>query len=98
VSYLQEKIGAVVLRVKALPGSKRDEVRGVDGGALKVAVAAPPEKGRANKALLAVLAEFFGVPRRDVVIISGEASRDKRVEVAGVTVVQVEEKLAQLKR
>lgn len=98
MSYLQEKIGAVVLRVKALPGSKRDEVRGVDGGALKVAVAAPPEKGRANKALLAVLAEFFGVPRRDVVIISGEASRDKRVEVAGVTVVQVEEKLAQLKR
>ncbi|MCD6282105.1 YggU family protein [bacterium] len=98
MSYLQEKIGAVVLRVKALPGSKRDEVRGVDGGALKVAVAAPPEKGRANKALLAVLAEFFGVPRRDVVIISGEASRDKRVEVAGVTAVQVEEKLAQLKR
>jgi len=98
VSYMQEKIGAVVLHVKALPSSKCDEVRGVDGGALKVAVTAPPEKGKANKALLAVLAEFFGVPRRDVAIISGETSRDKRVEVAGVTAVQVEEKLAQLER
>jgi len=98
VSYLQEKIGAVVLRVKALSGSNRDEVRGVDGGALKVAVTAPPEKGKANKALLAVLAEFLGVPRRDVAIIHGETSRDKRVEVAGVTAVQVEEKLAQLER
>ena len=98
MSYMQEKIGAVVLHVKALPSSKCDEVRGVDGGALKVAVTAPPEKGKANKALLAVLAEFFGVPRRDVAIISGETSRDKRVEVAGVTAVQVEEKLAQLER
>lgn len=98
MNYLQEKIGAVVLHVKALPGSKRDEMRGVDGGALKVAVTAPPEKGKANKALLAVLAEFLGVSRRDVTIISGETSRDKRVEVAGVTAVQVEEKLAQLER
>ena len=98
MSYLQEKIGAVVLRVKALPGSKRDEVRGVDGGALKIAVTAPPEKGRANKALLAVLAEFLGVSRRDVAIIHGEKSRDKRVEVAGVTAAEIEEKLAQLKR
>ncbi len=98
MSYLQEKIGAVVLHVKALPGSRRDEVRGVDGGVLKVAVTAPPEKGKANKALLAVLAEFLGVPRRDVTIISGETSRDKRIEVAGVTVAQVEEKLAKLER
>lgn len=98
MSYLQEKTGAVVLRVKALPGSKRDEVRGVDGGALKVAVTAPPEKGRANKALLAVLAEFFSVSRGDVAIIGGETSRDKRVEVAGVTAAEIEEKLARLKR
>ena len=98
MSYLQEKIGSVVLRVKALPGSKRDEVRGVDGGALKVAVTAPPEKGRANKALLSLLAEFLGVSRRDVAIISGEKSRDKRVEVAGVTAAEIEGRLAQLKR
>lgn len=98
MSYLQAKIGSVVLRVKALPGSKRDEVRGVDGGALKIAVTAPPEKGKANKALLAVLAEFLGVSRRHVTLISGEASRDKRVEVAGVTAAEIEEKLAQLKR
>ena len=98
MSYLQEKIGAVVLRVKALPGSKRDEVRGVDGGALKVAVTAPPEKGRANKALLTLLAEFLGVPRRDLSIVKGETTRDKRVEVAGVTAAEIEEKLAKLKR
>jgi uncharacterized protein (TIGR00251 family) len=96
VSWLQEKKGSVVLRVKALPGSKRNEVRGVDADVLKIAVTAPPEKGKANKTLLATLANFLGVPRRDVKILSGETSRAKCVQVAGITAAEAKEKLEQL--
>jgi hypothetical protein len=96
MSWLQEKTGCVVLRVKALPGSRRNQVRGLDAGVLKVAVTAPPEKSKANKALVETLAQFLRVPRRNVAIVSGETSRAKRVEILGITAAEVEDKLTQL--
>ncbi len=96
MSWLGEKEGAVVLRVRALPGSKRSEIRGVDAGVLKIAVTAAPEKGKANKALVKTLAQFLNVPRSNVTIASGETARTKRVQVTGITASEVREKLAQL--
>jgi uncharacterized protein (TIGR00251 family) len=59
-------------------------VRGADGAAaLKVSVTAPAAEGRANDALLALLAKSWGVPRRDLALVSGEKSRNKTVHVAG---------------
>jgi hypothetical protein len=63
--------------------ARRTEVAGLHGEALKVRLAAPATEGRANEALVAFLARRFGVPRRDVTLVSGEKSRDKRVEVRG---------------
>jgi uncharacterized protein YggU (UPF0235/DUF167 family) len=61
-------------------------VQGVHGNALKVRVAAPPEKGRANEACLALVAELADVKPAAVSLASGEASRAKRFEVTGVDV------------
>jgi uncharacterized protein len=71
-----------VLGVRVRPGARREGVVGVHGDALKIAVTAPAEGGRANEALLALLARLFGVPRRDLRLLSGETSREKRVLVA----------------
>ncbi len=75
---------AVVLSVHAQPGAGRTQVVGRHGHALKVRVAAPPEKGRANDALLALLAEQLGVPATAVSLASGATSRTKRVRIEGV--------------
>ena len=72
------------LRVKVIPKSSRNEVAGyMADGTLKVKIAAVPEKGKANIALCRFLAEHFGVPARDVEILSGETSTHKRVRIAG---------------
>jgi uncharacterized protein len=74
--------GRTLLGVKVVPGSSRTVVAGVWNGMLKVKVAAPPEKGKANKALAEFLAEKLGVRARDVTIVSGETSAVKQVEIA----------------
>jgi uncharacterized protein (TIGR00251 family) len=75
----------VSFAVRVIPRAARDAVAGVRDGALLVRLSAPPVEGAANEALVALLAQQFGVPRRDVAIVSGHASRDKRVALAGVS-------------
>lgn len=77
--------GGAVLAVRAQPGARRNAVLGEYGGALKVAVTAPPADGRANAALAEVLADWLGVRRSAVELLSGHTSRDKRFLVRGVT-------------
>ena len=81
---LESRGDQVVLAVRVTPGAARERIVGVHGDALKVAVAAPPEKGRANDRLLAVLAQALGLPARSLTLLSGATSRDKRVGVRGV--------------
>ena len=73
----------VVLELHIQPGASRTEVAGLHGGRLKIRLAAPASDGRANAALIEFLAEQLGVPRRNVSIASGAASRRKRVIVEG---------------
>jgi uncharacterized protein (TIGR00251 family) len=75
---------AVVLAVHAQPGAGRSQIVGRHGDALKVRVAAPPEGGRANEALAALLADRLGVPVKSVSLASGATSRSKRFRIAGV--------------
>lgn len=69
------------LLVKVVPGAGREEVAGWVGERLKLRVTAPPEKGKANAAVVALLAETLGVPRARVRIASGVSSPLKTVEV-----------------
>lgn len=73
--------GDLLLAVHVLPRAKRDEVLGVLGDRLKIKITAPPVDGQANRHLTGVLAELFGVPRRDVLLLSGQTGRDKRFRI-----------------
>jgi uncharacterized protein (TIGR00251 family) len=82
--------------VHCQPGAGRTQVVGRHGDALKVRVAAPPEAGRANDALLATLAEGLGVPAASVTLAAGATSRRKRVRVAGLEAGELADRLATL--
>lgn len=74
-----------MLRVHVHPGARRAMLRGFRGdGALQLAVTAPPEGGRANRAVAELLAETLGVPRGRVEVVRGLGSRSKWVEVEGL--------------
>ena len=75
----------VELRVKVVPGSSRDRVAGVWDTALRVAVAAPPEGGKANARVIRLLAGVFGVGRGAVTITHGLTQPVKRVRIAGLS-------------
>jgi hypothetical protein len=77
-----EKNGELYFKVKVIPGAPETGVKNVmDDGVVKIAVAAPPEKGRANKTLVDFLAQEFGVPDESVKIISGVSARVKLVKI-----------------
>jgi len=71
----------LVLRIKVVPKSSADRISGWVGDRLKVQVTAAPERGKANDAVVELLAETLGVPRRAVRIAAGAASPLKTVEV-----------------
>ena len=73
-----------LLSVRAQPGAKRNAVLGEHAGSLKVAVTAPADKGRANEAIIEVLAEHLGVKRSHIELVSGPTSRDKKFLIRGV--------------
>lgn len=73
-----------LLRVQAVPGAGRTEVAGLYGDRLKIRLAAAPEKGAANRELVAFLAARLGVPAKAVRLLHGAASRAKLVAVDGL--------------
>lgn len=84
-SDTDEATPAIVLRLAVQPGAGRSIVSGHRGDALAVRVAPPPLGGRANAAVVELVADLFGVSRADVELVSGERNRQKRVRVRGVT-------------
>jgi uncharacterized protein (TIGR00251 family) len=82
------------VRLRVSPGSARAGVVGRHGDAWKVRVAAPPVGGRANEAVVRLLAETLAVPREAVRLVSGHTGRDKIVELAGLGPSQIERRLS----
>ena len=95
---LRAAVDGVTLAVRAQPGAKKTSIKGIYGeGAaaqLKIAVQAPPVEGRANEALIAFLAETFGVAKSAVELVSGELSRSKIFLVRDVTMARATAVLA----
>lgn len=79
-----ETATCVRIRVKAVPGAKRDEIAGVLGDRLKVRISAPPEGGRANRAICELLASALGLRARSVTIAAGRSSAEKTVRAEGI--------------
>ena len=82
------------LRLRVAPGASRPGIVGRHGDGWKVRVAAAPERGRANDAVLELLADTLAVPRASVTLVSGAGSRDKIVELSGLTPDEIERRLA----
>ena len=85
-----------ILAVRAMPGARRSGVVGEHAGALKVAVTAPAQDGRANKAILEALREALGLKRSQLELRTGETSRNKQVLVRGVTPADLHTQIAAL--
>ena len=82
--------GTAIIRLHVQPGAGKTAVVGRHGDAVKVRVAAPPEGGRANDAVVALIAATFDVKLAQVTLLSGESSRAKRVQVGGIEEAEVE--------
>jgi hypothetical protein len=81
------------LRLRVSPGARKTELVGRHGDAWKVRVSAPPENGRANDAVLKLLAERVGLPRRAVSLVSGHSGREKVIQVDGLDRAESERRL-----
>ena len=90
---LNEKDGAVTIRIKVQPRAPRTEIVGEHDGAIKLRVAAPPVDGKANEECRRFLAKLFGVSATSVEIISGDSSRDKVIRISNISARRVLEAL-----
>ena len=81
---LREHLEGVLLSVRVQPGSRKSGILGVHGTQLKVAVHAPPEKGKANEALVEVLAKTLGLRKKQIVLQQGATNQNKVVLLAGI--------------
>jgi uncharacterized protein len=82
------------LQLRVIPGASRSEVVGRYGEGWKVRVAAPAEHGRANEAVLRLLAEALSVPRAHLSVAAGAARRDKVILLAGLSLEDAELRLS----
>jgi uncharacterized protein (TIGR00251 family) len=85
-----------VFAVRAQPGARRSKILGEHDGALRVAVTAPPDQGKANASLVVVIADALGCKASRVDLISGQTSRDKRFLVRGMGLDELAARLAGL--
>lgn len=80
---VSESGDSIEFQVKVVPGASRDRIAGLWNEALRVTVSAPPERGRANEAVIALLAKRLGVGRGAITVVAGETRPLKRVRVRG---------------
>lgn len=82
--------GVFRLHVKAVPGASRDEIAGPFGSRLKIKVSAPPEGGKANKAIIALLARELGARKHAISLESGQTNPEKTFRIEGVSPAQLD--------
>ena len=86
------------VRLRVSPGSRTAGIAGRHGDAWKVRVTAPAQNGRANAAVVRLLAETFRLPRTSVRLLSGHGAREKIVELSGIGPDETERRLAAVER
>jgi|SaaInlStandDraft_3_1057020.scaffolds.fasta_scaffold100654_2 uncharacterized protein len=87
---LQDKEGYCILTVKVIPKAKKTEVVGVEGDVCKIRVAAIPDKGKANAALIRFLAKKLGIRQNEITVIRGHTSRLKQLTIASLSREEIE--------
>jgi len=84
------------LNIKVVPGARRDRIAGRYGDGIKVQVSAPPEDGKANQAVLRLLADHLGLRAEQVRILRGQTQPRKVVQVDGMTQAELDQRLGTL--
>ncbi len=79
----------VMFNIRVVPRASKSWIVGEHAGALKVRISAPPVDGAANEEVVRVLAKAIGVAKSNVAIVSGYASKTKRIRINGVTAAQL---------
>ena len=83
----------IIFTAKIIPASSKTTLAGVLGGMLKIKIAAPAEKGKANKAVIDFLSEKTGVKKNNIAIISGQSSPVKQIRISGISANELLSKL-----
>ncbi len=91
---LEPHSAGVVLPVRAHAGARRNMLKGIHAGALQVMVTQAPEKGKANKAILELLADTLGLRKNQLELLSGETSSQKKFLVREITAEELEQRIA----
>ena len=91
--YLLSRNQVTVLRIKAIPGATRDAIAGPRGDRLKIRVSAQPEGGKANEAIIRLLASTLGIKRSQITITTGLTSAEKTIELDGIDLDAVQQAL-----
>ncbi len=92
---IKQKGEGVTFSVKVVPNSSRNAIAGLWGSALKVNISAVAQKGKANQALIKLLAKALGCPKSSLSIISGTTRPQKEVFVANMTKAKLESRLSE---
>ena len=91
---LEAVADGVIIPLQAQPKARKNGIVGQHAGCLKVAVTAAPEKGKANKAIIKVLAEALGVKKSQLNIVAGETSPRKKCHVSGISLDELHQRIA----
>jgi uncharacterized protein len=79
--------------VKVLPGASRNEIAGLQNGVWRIKIAAPADKGKANKELIDYLSEIMAIKKVDITILKGQTSHNKIIAVEGLSPAEVNQRL-----
>ena len=93
---LEQREDGVLLPVKARAGGAKNGITGTHDGALKVMVTQAPEKGKANQAIVKLLAKSLGLQKSQITLLSGQTSPQKSFSIAGVSAAELRERLQPL--
>jgi uncharacterized protein (TIGR00251 family) len=85
---------ATRLSIKVLPNAGKNAVVGVTGGVWRIKIAAPPEKGKANKELVEFLSDLLGLRKDSITVIKGQTSHNKVIAIEGMNAEEVEGRLS----
>jgi uncharacterized protein len=87
--FVRDVADGCTLSVRVHPGAKKNAVMGLHGGAVKIALSAPPVDGKANDSLIEFVAEKVGLPRARVSLVSGMTNRSKVLRITGRSAAEV---------
>ena len=77
------------IETRIIPRASRNEIVGIENGVARIRVTSPPVDGKANKAVTELLSKQLDVPKKDILIVSGEKSRNKKIRVYGKTLSEI---------